>query len=252
MPFRGFPPPNFSLLGAGPVRARCFTSSPRWRRRSLWALRGPSAGTDRSERDVRLGGARARVGRRGRPRRAFPPWSCAPRQSLVRAKGSALLVVRSLFAVGLTRGIGPRRPALRFSLPPPVARLATVRPSSPGVPPSFEVFPRTLRRIASRLRPLSWGFRPYSARDFGSPLPPGLPHPVRSAFRASHPPGGLLLPKRAGLFHPAGALGVLPFRVFPSQGDASPLRRRLALVAFLPCVSACHGQAVTGAPDLRV
>jgi len=125
-------------------------------------------------------------------------------------------------------GYSPALPGSEVFPFAPSRATCDARRSSPGVPPSSEVSPRAPRRIASRLRPLSWGLRPFSARDFGSPLPPGLPHPVRSASRASHPPGGLLLPKRAGLFHPAGALGVLAL-----QGLLLPRRR--AVSSTTPC-----------------
>ena len=154
----------------------------------------------------------------------------SPSEFCRRRKVAPLSVLRSLFAVGSARTFARACSALRSSLPSPAARLATARQSSLGVPPSFEGTPRTSRRIASRLRPLSWGFRPFSARNFGSPPPPGLPHPVRSVFRVSHPPDGLLLPKPSGLFHPAGAPGVpalqgffLPRRRIDSSSVPCPL-----------------------------
>jgi hypothetical protein len=49
-----------------------------------------------------------------------------------------------------------------------------------------------------------------------SPLNPGLPHPVRSAFRVSHPPDGLLLYRLPGLVSCRSAHGVpSPSELFP-------------------------------------
>jgi hypothetical protein len=45
---------------------------------------------------------------------------------------------------------------------------------------------------------LPWGSGPFSAHGVGSPLDPGLPHPVRSASRVSHPLDGFLLPAPSG------------------------------------------------------
>jgi hypothetical protein len=44
---------------------------------------------------------------------------------------------------------------------------------------------------------------------------PGLPHPVRSAYRVPHPLDGLLSRDPPALFHAVSARGVVPFRAFP-------------------------------------
>lgn len=81
------------------------------------------------------------------------------------------------------------------------------------------------RRLASRRRHLPWASCPYSACSVGSPLDPGCCRPRHV------PASGLrtLLPvcssrRLPGLFHPGSALGVPPFRGFPSQ-EAAPPRR---------------------------
>lgn len=58
---------------------------------------------------------------------------------------------------------------------------------------------------------------PYGVVSLRSPLTPGLPHPVRSAYRLSQPLSGLLLRQPCGFVsprrHPWGSL----FRAFSSQ-----------------------------------
>jgi hypothetical protein len=61
-----------------------------------------------------------------------------------------------------------------------------------------------------------------------------LPHPVRSACRVSHPLDGLLLLAPPGLVSCRNAHGVSPFRGFPSQGAAVPLRNHDTLLTFFP------------------
>jgi hypothetical protein len=56
----------------------------------------------------------------------------------------------------------------------------------------------------------------YSTIHLPSPLDPGLPHPVRSAFRVSHPPDGLLLDRLPGLVSCRSAHGV------PIPSELSP------------------------------
>jgi len=63
---------------------------------------------------------------------------------------------------------------------------------------------------------------------------PGLPHPVRSAFRVSHPLDGLLLDDPTGLVSCRSAHGVPPFRAFPSPGAAMPLDIASALLPLTP------------------
>jgi hypothetical protein len=56
----------------------------------------------------------------------------------------------------------------------------------------------------------------FSTCHTASPLSPGLPHPVRSAFRVSHPPDGLLLAALPGLVSCRSAHGVpCPSELFP-------------------------------------
>jgi hypothetical protein len=57
-----------------------------------------------------------------------------------------------------------------------------------------------------------------------SPLPPGLPHPVRSAFRVFHPLDGLLLERATRpCFMPERSWSSVPFRAFPSPGAVTSL-----------------------------
>jgi hypothetical protein len=72
----------------------------------------------------------------------------------------------------------------------------------------------------------------FSTIHLPSPLCPGLPHPVRSAPRVSHPPGGLLLDRLPGLVSCRSAHGAFPFRAFPSLGAVPPLGG--------PCPPAVH------------
>jgi len=76
-----------------------------------------------------------------------------------------------------------------------------------------------------------------------SPLCPGLPHPVRSASRVSHPPDGFLLDDPTGLVSCRSAHGVPPFRAFPSPGAATPLDVTSAL---LPLTRAALGYTPEG------
>jgi hypothetical protein len=62
---------------------------------------------------------------------------------------------------------------------------------------------------------------PYSANNL-SPLNPGLPHPIRSAFRLFQPLSGLLLRLRHGLISYHEHSWDLLYRVFPSNAAPHP------------------------------
>jgi hypothetical protein len=94
--------------------------------------------------------------------------------------------------------------------------------------------PRSAPRKGLRDR-LPWSSIPYSASSRESLLAPGLPHPVRSASRVSHPLDGLLLSTASRpCFMPETLMGFQPFRGFPSRGAARPHRSSRAFLAFSP------------------
>jgi hypothetical protein len=94
--------------------------------------------------------------------------------------------------------------------------------------------PRSAPRKGLRDR-LPWSSYPFSAWSRESPLTPGLPHPVSSASRVSHPLDGLLLSTASRpCFMPETLMGFTPFRGFPSQGAARPHRPCCAFLAFSP------------------
>lgn len=66
-----------------------------------------------------------------------------------------------------------------------------------------------------------------SARSNSSPLSPGIPAPIRSAFRFSQPLSGLLLELPGGLLSCLWHSWGLPCRVFPLE--AEPPSRRVWL-----------------------
>jgi hypothetical protein len=66
----------------------------------------------------------------------------------------------------------------------------------------------------------------FSTTHLPSPQIPGLPHPVRSAYRVSHPLDGLLLDRLPGLVSCRSAHGVPALRAFPSLGAVAPLDAR--------------------------
>jgi len=73
------------------------------------------------------------------------------------------------------------------------------------------------------LRLLSWGFVPYDVLEPWSQLTPGLPHPVRCAFRFSQPPSALLLQGLPVIFQTGNVLGVRPSELFPRSQPESLL-----------------------------
>jgi hypothetical protein len=133
------------------------------------------------------------------------------------------------------RDFNPTRSALRFSFDSP-RRAACDHTTilSWGFAP-LQGIPLTARRMASRPRPLPWGSFPYSAINTGSPLDPGLPHPVRSDHEVLHPHAGFLLPAPCGFVSPR-------WRPWDSalQGFSLPRSRprllgeELALLTFAP------------------
>jgi hypothetical protein len=87
---------------------------------------------------------------------------------------------------------------------------------------------------------------PFSVCGVGSPLDPGLPHPVRSAHRVFHPLSGFLLPKPPGFFSPRNALGILPSE--PSlPKEREHLSAPSALLPFIP--RTIHGWQRASLPD---
>jgi hypothetical protein len=75
----------------------------------------------------------------------------------------------------------------------------------------------------------------YSTSHLQSPLTRGLPHLVRSTFRVSHPLGGLLLCRLPGLVSCQCALGVAPFKAFPSARSCGASRHHFAFLTFTSC-----------------
>jgi hypothetical protein len=67
---------------------------------------------------------------------------------------------------------------------------------------------------------------PYSTFEPGRSTDPGLPHPVRSVSRVSHPPDGFLPAWPAGCFSSRSTHGVVPFRAFSSDEAVAPLDAR--------------------------
>jgi len=85
---------------------------------------------------------------------------------------------------------------------------------SPGLAPPSE-FHQSGPLALSRSQPLPWGSFPFSACDRGSPPFPGLPRPVRCAFRVRQPSWRLASATiSTALFHAAHARGS-PFEAFP-------------------------------------
>jgi len=70
-------------------------------------------------------------------------------------------------------------------------------------------------------------FRSPSAQSLRDPLHPGLPHPVRSAFRVSHPPDGLLPRRPSGLVScRSRSWGYAPSELSPPHEALAPLDAR--------------------------
>lgn len=95
-------------------------------------------------------------------------------------------------------------------------------PSSRRVPVPFRVSPSVRARSPSP-SVLSWDSVPYGAYNVWSPLVPGLPHPVRCAFRVSHPLGAFLLQTPPGIFHPVAPLGFALQSLAPRSQPGHPL-----------------------------
>jgi len=79
------------------------------------------------------------------------------------------------------------------------------QPHSPGLSLASRAWPSEYRihwypyKYGFRWMPTLLRFSAPSARSVASPLDPGLPHPIRSAFRFSQPLDGLLLATPCGL-----------------------------------------------------
>jgi hypothetical protein len=129
---------------------------------------------------------------------------------------------------------------------------------SPGLAPPSE-FHQSGPLVPSRGQPLPWGSVPYSACDRGSPLRPGLPRPVRCAFRVRQPSWRLSSATTStALFHAAHARGVCPTKLFPSRGGGVPLgaplptcRRLERHPASATCLARLLGFAPPGSPSRR-
>lgn len=163
------------------------------------------------------------------PVRVLLPWGFLSLQSTVGGKTSALLVRRSLW--GLTA----------FTAAWEVFTFPLIPANYLCGSPSLEIRPPSESRCAAsppHLRGATPSLRvsvPSGAISTGSPLTCGiLPIPLRSAFRFSQPPDGLLLPMPCGLvpchWHPLGS----PFRALPFQGAVPTLDGRCPPVVPRP------------------
>jgi hypothetical protein len=149
---------------------------------------------------------------------------------ICRPAGIALWVRRSLLV--LWRMVRPSAllPGPR-GLP---SRSSPHRAKRCDVPPTEFRPPQSVTGLR-RPRLLTWHARAAPLMRFSAPpaqstrrvhMIPGLPHPVRSALRVSHPLDGLLLDELPGLVSCRSAHGVPPFRAFPSLGALTPLDAR--------------------------
>ena len=120
----------------------------------------------------------------------------------------------------------------------PSTGLLPLRSMSDGrLPQSSEE--ESCRRRALQ-RPLMRFLAPSAQPICLSPLIPGLPHPVRSVFRVSHPPDGLLLDRLTGLVSCRSAHGVpCPSELFP-RTEQPRLSARLSPLAVAPLAVPAH------------
>ena len=151
-------------------------------------------------------------------------------QGIIEGRGNCLWVRSSLFALG-PDGPDPEvfpqpsRPQKINLAAYPLLGLTSPSERIPERSPPPEAY----ERAAS----LSWDSSPYSACRIGSPPYPGLPGPVRSPSRVSHPPGGFLLPKPPGPVSYRDRSWGSSSRAFPSRGYGT-LSSLVTLLA-LPC-----------------
>jgi hypothetical protein len=141
------------------------------------------------------------------PLSGFLSWDCAALQSLGRRRRAQLLVTGH-------PDIRPRGSA------PDVLTCAVAGPRLSPANASLELaFPAEFDRDQAAGTVMEPAASPevlaLSALEETGVDISGVPVPGGSAFRVSHPLGGLLLPNRPGFFHPGGALRVSALRSFP-------------------------------------
>lgn len=157
---------------------------------------------------------------------AIPPWPCALRRGL-----------RGFPNVRCRRG-----------------RLSISASSSRGLASPSEL-DRNRPPQPSRVQPLPWGSLPFSACERRSLRFPGLPRPVRSAFRIRQPSWRFASPASStALFHAAHARGS-PSEAFPFTERERASRRALTLVPsaqtvrdLLARLARLQGLAPSGSP----
>jgi hypothetical protein len=191
-----------------------------------------------------------RLGRRDHPRRALPPWSCGPLQSLVGKEssapiGCALPLCRwhrtGYWPALLDSGVFPSLPLPR-SLRPRDYPLLRFHP-----PPRY----LSLRRPPDRLSapaPLL-GFTPLQRSQLRESTAPGLASPGSfrlQGFRTLLTVSSSRSPRVC--FTPMALMGFRPSGVLPLKETHRLVVVCLALLAFLPFRSACHGPDGDGRP----
>jgi hypothetical protein len=97
--------------------------------------------------------------------------------------------------------------------------------------------------LAARLAATSHEvFGSFSTTHPSSPPIAGLPHPLRSVSRVSHPPDGFLLDRLPALFHAGALMEFLTLQSFSLTRSCHASRRAPALLPFtLAAVPAHHG-----------
>ena len=116
----------------------------------------------------------------------------------------------------------------RSSRPAETASCETMWPSTLGVTSSSECDQSTTAAPVGLACPRSAAHEvlgSFSTTHSSSPLHPGLPHPVRSASRVSHPPDGFLLDELPGLVSCRSALGVPSLQSFSLARSCDASRR---------------------------
>jgi hypothetical protein len=133
------------------------------------------------------------------------------------------------------RGFNPTRSALRFSFDFP-RRVAYDHATilSWGFAP-LQGIPPAARRMASRPRPLPWGSCPLRRHQHWESTHPGFASPGTFRPRGFSPPRRFTPPSALRVcFAPLAPMGFHPPGVFPPKKPPSPLRRKLALLTFVP------------------
>ena len=189
-----------------------------------------------------------------------------PTRALTDAGGSSLgfpltfrdLCVHTYRAIGFAIPPWPRLSAASavFRSHASAGEVASPASVSPGLAPPSES-DQSGPLVLSRGQPLPWGSVPFSACDRGSPQSPGLPRPVRCAFRVRQPSWRLpSATTSTAVFHAAHARGVRPSKLFPSRGGGMPLgaplptcRRLERHPASATCLARLLGFAPPGSPS---